>query len=82
MKTLFGVVLCLLICVALTGCLEQAGSSGGGGGIVTALAGGGAGSGGSSIPAGLPHNPEPATLALLGGGLAAYAFLRNRRNKK
>ncbi len=28
----------------------------------------------------IPHNPEPATIALLGGGLAAYAlFLRRRK---
>ena len=31
---------------------------------------------------GLPHSPEPVTMALLGGGLFTYALLRRRNRRK
>ncbi|MDB4349544.1 PEP-CTERM sorting domain-containing protein [Omnitrophica bacterium] len=77
------IVLCMVSVFALAGCK----GGGGGGG---SYAGGGSSIGGdtstgttSTVGGTLPtaHQPEPATIALLGGGLAAYALLRRRKRK-
>ncbi len=69
---------CIIMMTLLTGCFGGggSGSSSSGGGIT--IAGGGGDLGGGS----LPHNPEPATIALLGSGLAAYALYHYRKNSK
>ena len=88
---------CVIAMFFLSGCKvakeNSLGSSGSGFSSSGLPAGGGIDGGGSipldpggspSDPGGIPgigHNPEPATVALLGGGLITYALLR-RRNKK
>jgi len=74
MKKVILLVGCVLASIALSGCL------GGGGG------GGSSSSGGGVTVASLPddggdlgHNPEPVTLALFGGGLAAFAAMKRRK---
>ena len=76
MKYTLLILACLVLTVALVGCKESASTSGIFLGSETQVAGSGSGSGGG---AGVPHSPEPATMALLGGGLLAYAL--SRRNK-
>ena len=50
--------------------------------------GGGGGGGGSLLSSGggdtiaLVHNPEPASMFLLGGGMAAMAYLKRKNKKK
>lgn len=70
------------------------GAAGGGGGSLSSLVGGG-GVGGGSIGDGFTgggsfvtgenlatiHNPEPATMLLLGSGFAAMAFYKAKRKK-
>ncbi len=73
---------CVIMITLLTGCFGGGGgssSSGGSGGVgdIAGLPGGGDSGGGS-----LPYNPEPATIALLGSGLAAYALYHYKKNKK
>ena len=84
---------CLIVLLASTGCF-----GGGGGGSASTgsyYAGGSSSGGGSSYTGGsgstgggsgisiFEHGPEPATLALLGSGLVAYALMmRNKRKKK
>jgi|GEM_PF-3858014 len=43
---------------------------------------GGAGDVSGDTPGDVPINPEPATVALLGGGLMAFAFLKRKKRKK
>jgi len=92
-KKLLILTYCFMLSVAVAGC-KGSGSAGGAGGfdIGDIYAGGGdigggdIGGGGGDIGGGgdLPinPNPEPATVLLLGGGLAGYAFLHNRKKKK
>ncbi len=90
-KTLI-IVLCIMTMTMLTGCFgggggggSASGGSSSGGIDVAGLPGGSIGGDsilGGSGDSGIPHNPEPATLALLGGGLAAYALLKHNKRKK
>lgn len=76
MKRIVALLSCVIIVLMLAGCK---GSGGGVSGFLgSTFAGGGSGgdSGGGS-PIG--HSPEPATVALLGGGFAAYAFLKRKK---
>lgn len=97
MKALTVLTLCLMAMVLLAGCKGGGGSSfssffGGssaddpiilsdlpGGGDTP---GGGDDGGGDDDGGGLSHQPEPATIALLGSGLLAYALLRRKKRKK
>jgi hypothetical protein len=86
---------CLLTMVFLAGCNEGSsgsaglfdfnfgGSSGGDEIVVSSLPSGSSdSSSGSSEPASGPANqPEPATFALLGSGLLAYALFRRKKKK-
>ena len=87
MKKLIVVALGIFALTLLAGCsgsgggLSWLGSTGetifaGGGG--SGSDGGNDGGGGSSA---LGHSPEPATIALMGGGLAVLAFLSRRKRK-
>ena len=65
--------------LVLTGCKGSGGAAGFAGSI---FAGGSSIIGGESVgDSGVGHTPEPATVALLGGGLAAYAFLKRKKKK-
>ena len=75
----------------LAGCLGSGGSSGSGSSFLSQLFGGGSDSGGAQtsergganlIPEVVAHSPEPASLALFGGGLAGVAFLRRRKLRR
>lgn len=69
---------CIIAMLVLTGCKGSGGAAGGFGGSV--FAGGSSGDigyGGGSTPV----NPEPATMALFGTGLAGYAFLKRKKRK-
>ena len=76
MKKVIVLVGCVLVSIALSGCL------GGGGGGGSSSSGGSGGVTVASLPddgGDLGHNPEPVTLALFGGGLAAFAAMKRRR---
>lgn len=66
-------ICCVFAMMLLTGCLGGGGDSSGSSSSYSSDSGDKSGD--------LPHNPEPATIALLGSGLVAYAFLR-KKNKK
>lgn len=85
MKHLFLILTCIALTLLLTGCLGgggggSSGSSGGSFDVAGLLGGdsdgGGIFSGGGGV---FEHTPEPATVALLGGGLAVYAFLKRKK---
>jgi hypothetical protein len=59
---------------SLSGSVTNLGGNGGGGGI-------GDGSAFVSVEGGLStiHNPEPASMLLLGGGMAAFAYYKARQ---
>ncbi|MBF0217275.1 MAG: PEP-CTERM sorting domain-containing protein [Candidatus Omnitrophica bacterium] len=75
----------VLLTIMSTGC--QLGGSGGSGGSGFSGSGDGGSAGGSVSGAGsggigssnVPHNPEPATMALVGIGVAGYAWYRRRK---
>ncbi len=88
----FLIILCLLSTVMLSGCVGEGGggsgdswssswSSGSSGGT------GDSGSGGSNYGedsgtgASAQHNPEPATMAMIGVGLFAYGILNKKKKK-
>ena len=58
------------------------GASSDGGSTLGGLSDGGAGVGGAVGGASLAsiHNPEPTTMLLVGGGMMAIAYFRNRQN--
>lgn len=79
----------IALTMLLSGCLGGGGGSGSNGGSagiggadMAGLPGGGVGAGGNG-GGGIDGNinPEPATVLLLGGGLAAYAFIKRRKLK-
>ena len=75
-------IACLLTISLLAGCKESGSSASGSfdSGSSSFVSGsGGLGSSGGSVPVG--HMPEPATVALLGSGLLAYAFIRRKMKK-
>ncbi len=77
--TLTLLITCIMATLMLTGCK---GSGGGASAwLGSSYAGGSDILGGDSPISSNASNPEPATIVLLGGGLAAYAFLRRRRLK-
>lgn len=63
------------------GCQGGGGSSASLLGGETIISGGGSGGGGGDI-VGTIHNPEPTTMLLLGSGLLAMAYSRNKKNSK
>lgn len=86
---------CIVALALLAGC-KQSGSAGNAGkpetyvdsdtgSIIVSPSGGdaqGSGDGGFGNPmTGIMHTPEPATIALLGGGILAYALLRIKKRK-
>jgi len=70
---------CVIAMFALVGCKTSGSSSGSAGSSYSSS--NDAGEVGDA-PINAMHNPEPATIALLGGGLAAFAFFKRRKRKK
>ena len=73
----------MIAAFTLTGC--KINGSGGGGSSYSGAAGGsvaGDATGGADGGGAIPHNPEPATMALVGLGAAAFAIHNRRKNKK
>ncbi len=80
---------CIIPMLAFAGCKNSGGggssySGSGAGGVEIASSGfrDSGGDIGGSAPMNLAHNPEPATIALLGGGLAALAALKRKKKNK
>jgi len=84
--------ICMIVVPLLSGCLGDSGSSSSGSGGSSSggdstyasgygSTGGSTGSIGGSTVGSAVHNPEPATLALFGGGLIAYALSRRKKKK-
>ena len=72
---------CLIAMVLLAGCKE--GGSSGNSAINSPFTDSGVSGGSSSSDiGGTGHVPEPATMALLGSGLLAYALFRRNKRKK
>ncbi len=78
---------CIVAAMLLTGCLKSgSGSSSGSSSYTSGVSGdsgsgSGSGSGGGDLGGGgnVPLNPEPATIALVGTGLAAYMLMRRKK---
>lgn len=68
-------------CGSDSGLLGSLFGGSGGSSSIGLLAGGGGGAGGGAA---LPTlvNPEPATMLLLGGGVVAMRYLKQRKNRK
>jgi len=86
-------IVCLVMLLALAGCNKGGGGdsfAGYGGMSGNSPAAGGGLSGGAASSTGysgagttsIPHNPEPATMLLMAGGLAGYALIRRKRKGK
>ncbi|MFH1594097.1 MAG: PEP-CTERM sorting domain-containing protein [Candidatus Omnitrophota bacterium] len=78
---ILGLMFAMFLMVTITGCSGGGsafsnlfGSGGGSDGTLYADGSGSTGAGGV--------NPEPATMALLGGGLAAFVFLKRKNRRK
>lgn len=73
----------IAVAVLLVGCNKSGGSGTSVYGGTSDVSGSGSGDSIDSYSeSNIPHNPEPATVALLGGGLAAYALMKFRKKKK
>lgn len=85
MKRLELVAVFLLTAAFMTGCTGSGsgssglGSSGGSSGSSSLLGSGSSSSGSVATSTTLPHNPEPATMALVATGLAAFALFRRKK---
>jgi len=67
----------ILSLASAAGSLFADGGGGGGGGPIIPPPGGDGGGGG--IVGNVGHNPEPATMLLLGGGIIAMAYFKSKK---
>jgi len=82
MKTnMFLIVLCLMSAVMLSGCVTEGSGSGDSWSGFSTGSSGSDYSESSSTGASAHHNPEPATMAMIGTGLFAYGILNKKRKK-
>jgi len=87
-KTTMIILCALLLAATLAGCSRSGGAdyasainSAAGSAVVGDGGGDGDGNGSGDDSGSNPLNPEPTTIALMGGGLAALALMNRRRRK-